>query len=45
MSRQRAPQIGEAAAELSLPTLDGGTVDLQRLRGHAVLVSFLRHSG
>jgi hypothetical protein len=45
MSPLHAPQVGQSAPELVLPTLDGGTVDLQALRGHAVLISFLRHAG
>ena len=35
-----APKIGHVAPEFSLPTLDGGTVDLRQLRGKWVLVSF-----
>jgi len=45
MSSPHAPQVGQSAPELALPTIDGGTVDLQQLRGHAVLISFLRHAG
>jgi len=35
-----APRIGHVAPEFSLPTLDGGTVELSQLRGKWVLVTF-----
>ena len=40
-----APQPGEAAPPLDLPTLEGGRVALTDLSGRQVLVSFLRHAG
>ena len=40
-----APQVGQAAPALSLPTLDGRQADLSALRGRLVMVSFLRHAG
>jgi peroxiredoxin len=40
-----APQVGQTAPILSLPTLDGRGTDLTALRGRFVLVSFLRHAG
>jgi hypothetical protein len=41
----RTLMVGEPAAPLVLPTLDGAPFDLRWLRGRAVLVSFLRHAG
>ena len=40
-----APRVGEPAPELVLPNLHGQLTDLRDLRGHPVLVSFLRHAG
>lgn len=40
-----APQVGQPAPPLRLPTLEGGGLDLDALRGTPVLVSFLRHAG
>ncbi len=36
---------GDTAPQLRLPTVDGQSLDLAALRGHHVLVSFLRHAG
>lgn len=41
----RAPAVGEPAPPLVLASLGGGELDLADLRGHPVLVSFLRHAG
>ncbi len=39
------PAVGDLAPPLELPTIDGGAFRLDKLRGHPVLVSFLRHAG
>lgn len=39
------PAVGEPAPALALPSLDGERFDLAELRGHPVLVAFLRHAG
>ena len=36
---------GQPAPPLELSTLAGGQFDLATVRGHAALVSFLRHAG
>jgi peroxiredoxin len=35
-----APAVGAAAPTFSLPAIDGGSISLARLRGHAVLINF-----
>ena len=40
-----APNVGDAAPDLQLPTLDGGAYDLRAAVGQFVVVSFLRHAG
>ncbi|MFN0153754.1 MAG: hypothetical protein ACKVUT_05195 [Gaiella sp.] len=44
MSKQGS-LVGRTAPPLSLTTIDGSDFDLAALRGHAVLVTFLRHAG
>ncbi len=39
------PTVGDTAPPLDLPTIGGGRVRLEELRGRPVLVSFLRHAG
>lgn len=41
----RPPAPGDAAPELELPLLDGGSIALTELGGHVTLVTFLRHAG
>lgn len=41
----KAAMVGASAPQLELPTLGGGRVCLEDLRGGPVLVSFLRHAG
>jgi peroxiredoxin len=45
VSEVAPPVAGAPAPPLELPTIDGDIVRLTDLRGHAVLVSFLRHAG
>lgn len=45
MTGRPPPRVGEPAPPLELPTLDGGSLRLEDLRGRPVLVSFLRHAG
>lgn len=40
-----APAVGEPAPPLDLPTIGGGRLRLEELRGRPVLLSFLRHAG
>jgi peroxiredoxin len=40
-----AVQVGQPAPPLELPTLDRERIELARLCGRPVLVSFLRHAG
>jgi len=40
-----APDVGDPAPRIELPTIDGELLRLDDLRGRAVLVSFLRHAG
>jgi peroxiredoxin len=50
MLRYRAPDppaVGAPApaADVELPTLDGGGMRLEDLRGRPLLLTFLRHAG
>ena len=44
-ARTRAPALGSPAPELDLPTLDGGRLRLEDLRGRPLLLTFMRHAG
>jgi peroxiredoxin len=41
----RAPVAGDPARPLAGPTLDGGTLRLEDLRGRPLVLTFLRHAG